>query len=88
MQSWRGQLRRHLCWVEPVGDELPAVGAVLRAGARRAGWVGGGYLMPDGEALGLALIQRKPYEPGAELEVEGGGRVRVRATTVPEVWGQ
>ncbi len=86
MQSWRGQLRRHLCWLAPLNDAPLQSGEVMRAGARRAGWLGGGYVMPNGQRLGLGLVQRKYYEPDAEFQLQNGAQLRVIKTTVDGVW--
>lgn len=81
----RGQLRRHLCWVEPV-EGLPEVGWTLRtADGKRAGRMGSLVVERDG-ALGLAMVQRKAFAPGvlltARSEAGDTAVVRVRDTTV------
>ena len=93
MQAWRGQLRRALCWVEPIGPP-PAPGTQLRDGqGRKAGLSGSGIVLSDGRAFGLATIQRKAAVAGNELSwsiaaTEGedsqpasAGGMRVVATT-------
>ena len=68
MMTYRGQLRRHLCWVELDGDSRPETGWTLRtADGRKVGRMGSGIVKPDGYFLGLAMVQRKGYEPGAVL---------------------
>ncbi|MEY3014367.1 MAG: Aminomethyltransferase [Pseudomonadota bacterium] len=88
MQAWRGQLRRHLCWVEPTGEATPEAGALLRdEGGRRAGHAGSGVVFAaDGttRALGLAMVSRKAAAPGAVLQAEAEGQtigLRVLGTT-------
>lgn len=68
MQAWRGQLRRHLCWVVPEdGATPPPAGTLLRDEAgRRAGHTGSGVVLPEG-ALGLAMVSRKAAAPGTRL---------------------
>ncbi|MCO4762472.1 MAG: hypothetical protein KC502_13255 [Myxococcales bacterium] len=88
MQSWRGQLRRHLTWLTPQGDATPTIGHRLRTTAgRRAGWLGSGYGLPSGEQLGLALVQRRAIE--AALVTEGDELPMVnKGTTLPGVFGE
>lgn len=90
MMTYRGQIRRHLCWVERDGAQLPEPGWNLRTvDGKRAGRMGTSVLSPDGRWLGLAVVQRKAYAEGAILKVESPGgdatTVRVVATTVPGV---
>jgi tRNA-modifying protein YgfZ len=88
MQVWRGQLRRHLCWVQPIGDALPETGALLRdAAGKRAGWAGRGVVFADGSRLGLATVSRKFALADMALQTEGGAaQLRVIGTTRPGVW--
>ncbi len=89
MMTYRGQIRRHLCWVE--GEGQPTAGWTLRDTAgKRAGKMGSAVLLPGGRLLGLASVQRKAYAPGAVLTAasEDGAstaQVRVVTTTVPGV---
>ena len=91
MLAYRGKLRRHLCWVEPVDDDIPAAAMALRTeGGRRAGMLGTGFVAGD-KRLGLALVQRKAFAKGAILLAESadGGppaRVRVFDTTIPDAF--
>lgn len=93
MMTYRGQMRRHLCWVQPLGDNatLADAGWQLRtADGKRAGRMGSMAVSTDGSALGLAMVQRKTYAPGAELVATADdgstGRIRVLATTEPDVF--
>ncbi len=88
MQSWRGQLRRHLVWLTADGNETPQAGRKLRTDAgRRAGWTGGGYQLPSGERLGLGIVQRKAYAEGEALHTDGAeGNHTVVRTTRPGVF--
>ncbi|MSP92568.1 MAG: hypothetical protein EXR79_12330 [Myxococcales bacterium] len=89
MLTYRGQLRRHLCWVEVLGGD-PQPGWELRTPAgKRAGRMGTAWVQPDGRSLGLATVARKAFEPGLELQARSGdatsdasARVRVVAPTV------
>ncbi len=93
MQAWRGQLRRALCWVEPIGAPPPPGTQLRDAHGRKAGFSGSGVDFGDGRAFGLATIQRKAAVPGTELTwslaaIEGedgrpasAGGMRVVATT-------
>ncbi|MBI5610389.1 MAG: hypothetical protein HY902_16045 [Deltaproteobacteria bacterium] len=89
MMTYRGQIRRHLCWIE--GDGQPAAGWTLRdAAGKRAGKMGSAVLLPGGRLLGLASVQRKAYAPGAVLTAlsddgSATAQVRVVTTTVPGV---
>lgn len=91
MMTYRGQIRRHLCWVEAQGDGQPAAGWTLRdAAGKRAGKMGSAVLMPGGRLWGLASVQRKAYAPGAVLTATSDdgattAPVRVVTTTVPGV---
>lgn len=100
MMTYRGQLRRHLAWVEVV-EGAPLPGWQLRTlDGKRAGKMGSALdLGPSviaraGLTLGLATIQRKCFEPGAELLAKDDAdetgasvaRVRIVATTTPDVF--
>ena len=89
MLTYRGQLRRHLCWVEVLhGDPEP--GWELRTAAgKRAGRMGSAWVGTDGRSLGLATVARKAFAPGVELAAnrpdaagDTGARVLVLAPTV------
>lgn len=97
MMTHRGQLRRHLCWVYAVGEDLPPAGSALKTPAggdgrpRRAGRMGRGFVTHDGRALGLAIVMRKAFAHGAVLDAvddngEPVGRVRVVTTTWPRAF--
>ena len=92
MQSWRGQLRRHLTWLRAEPDsesaKLPPAGVKMRTSAgKRAGWTGGGYELPDGERIGLGLVQRRAYVVDSQLHpVDSDAVFTVLGTTTPEVF--
>ncbi len=91
MMTYRGQLRRHLCWVT-VLEGQPQPGWQLRTeDGKRAGKMGTAVQLAGNRALGLATIARKVYVPGGVLlaQDEATGeraRVRVGATTQPDVF--
>lgn len=91
MMTYRGQLRRHMCWVA-IEDGEPQPGWQLRtADGKRAGKMGTAVQIDAKRALGLATIARKVYVPGAVLlaqdEATGAqAHVRVLATTKPDVF--
>jgi aminomethyltransferase len=91
MMTYRGQIRRHLCWVEREGEALPGAGWQLRdVAGKRAGKMGSAVLLADGRLWGLASVQRKAYAPGAVLTAASDdgtatAQVRIVATTVPSV---
>ena len=79
MMTYRGQMRRHLCWVQVQGQAQD--GWNLRTlDGKRAGRMGSSVLLPDGRCLGLAMVLRKAYVPNGELDAapEGGEPVRLR----------
>jgi folate-binding protein YgfZ len=91
MMTYRGQLRRHMCWVSvEAGDPQP--GWQLRnEDGKRAGKMGSAVQMAENHAIGLATIARKVYVPGGVLlaQDEATGeqaRLRVLATTKPDVF--
>jgi len=60
------------------GDEPPANGTELRAAGRSVGAVGTAVRSPAlGATVGLAILHQRA-EPGAILEVQGGGTAEVR----------
>ena len=72
MMKYRGQLRRHLCWVTTVDAEPPKTTWQLRTTTdKRAGRMGSSVVDANGRWLGLALIQRKAYVEGALLNATG-----------------
>ena len=86
MMTYRGQMRRHLCWVQATGSARPDVGWALRTpDGKRAGRMGTAVVLPDGRCLGLAMVPRKAYVVGGELVAasEGGetASVRILGTT-------
>lgn len=93
MQAWRGQLRRALCWVEPIGAPPPPGTQLRDAQGRKAGFSGSGVDLGDGRRYGFATVQRKAAVAGTELTwslpaTEGqdgtpasAGGLRVVATT-------
>lgn len=93
IMTYRGQMRRHLCWVAPAAGTVPLADAgwqLRTPDGKRAGRMGSMAVVADGNALGLAMVQRKSYAPGAELvaTAEDGStaRIRVLATTEPDVF--
>ncbi len=91
MMTYRGQMRRHLSWVEPLGSPVPDQGWALRTvDGKRAGRMGSTVVLQDGRAIGLAMVQRKAFAVGAELVATGEdgitGRIRVLGTTVADVF--
>ncbi len=87
MQTWRGQLRRHLCWLAPTSDAALEPGVRLRTAAgKRGGQLGGGVTLPSGARLGLGLVQRRAYAPDALLSVPSGATLQLRGTTRAEVF--
>ncbi len=91
MMTYRGQLRRHLCWVT-VEEGLPQPGWQLRTeDGKRAGKMGSAVRIDANRTLGLATIARKVYVPGGVLlaQDEATGeqaRVRVVTTTLADVF--
>ena len=97
MMTYRGQLRRHLAWVD-VLEGAPLPGWQLRTlDGKRAGKMGSAVDLGDGHVLGLATVQRKTFAAGVELVAEPDAaeatnnqgrpaRVRVVATTTPDVF--
>ncbi len=91
MMTYRGQLRRHLCWVA-IEEGQPQPGWQLRTeDGKRAGKMGTAVQMAANRTLGLATIARKVYVPGGVLlaQDEATGeqaRLRVLATTKPDVF--
>ena len=100
MMTYRGQMRRHLCWVS-AAPETPALGpglvpmagagwALRTADGKRAGRMGSAVILRDGQSVGLAMVQRKAFAPNVELwaTADDGSqaRVRVLGTTAPGVF--
>ncbi len=91
MMTYRGQLRRHLCWVT-VEEGEPQPGWQLRTlEGKRAGKMGTAVQWAGIHTLGLATIARKVYVPGGVLlaqdEATGAeARLRVVTTTKPDVF--
>lgn len=91
MMTYRGQMRRHLCWVEPLGEQKAEPGWQLRTvDGKRAGRMGSTVVLQDGRALGLAMVQRKAFAVGAELTGTGDdgtlARCKVLGTTIAGVF--
>lgn len=75
---YRGGVNRGLVALRfPAGAELPAAGAPLLADGRRAGVVGSALRSPTLGPIGLAIVQLRAAEPGARVEIEGGGAAEV-----------
>lgn len=95
MMTYRGQIRRHLCWVRGVlaegqagKDGAPQPGWNLRkADGKRAGRLGTCVTVDGAEWYGLALVARRAFAAGAELQAaDDQGRtavVQILGTTVP-----
>ncbi len=85
IMTYRGQARRHLCWLQPLDGDLPAPGTQLRTqDGKRAGKLGSA--VADGEERwALGTVQRKAYTPGgivvATAEDGQSARLRIIATT-------
>ncbi|HEX4952858.1 MAG TPA: hypothetical protein VF017_05620 [Thermoanaerobaculia bacterium] len=59
-------------------NDLPLPGArLLTEAGEEVGTLGSVAESPTLGRLGIAVLHRKSYEPGTELAVEGGGRVRL-----------
>jgi len=92
MMTYRGQMRRHLCWVDVSGDTRPDAGWALRTpDGKRGGRMGTSVVLPGGRCLGLAMVPRKAYVVGGELVAtsEGGesASVRIVGTTAAGALG-
>ena len=75
---YRGGVNRHLRGLVFEGDQVPAPGTELAVGGRSVGAVGTAVRSPAlGAVAGLAVLHQRA-EPGAKLEVEGGGSAEVR----------
>ncbi|GEM_PF-3526673 len=97
MMTYRGKLRRHLCWTQAddVDDAAAAalvVGTKIRSAqtGKRAGSLASGYIV-DGVARGLALINRRTFEPGAKIAIprsDGADPLvaQIIDATVPDVF--
>jgi len=73
----RGLLHRGLAGVGFEGGEVPARGAVLRAGASAAGEITSATYSPRlGRWLALAVVKEPHRVPGARLELEGATPAR------------
>lgn len=72
MMTYRGQIRRHLCWVSgPADPPLPEAGWALKTSeGKRAGRLGTCILIGQ-TWYGLAMIARKAYAAGAALQAVG-----------------
>jgi folate-binding protein YgfZ len=92
MMTYRGQIRRHQCWLEPfdsgqaAADWCEADWTLRTLDGKKAGTTASAVTWPGG-CLSLGLVQRKAYAEGAVLQaVSPDGQtvqVRVVATTVP-----
>ena len=68
-----GHVNKQLATVKFAGDEPPAPGAELTAGGQAVGRVTSACWSPTLECgLGLAMLRRGFFEPGAKLECAGG----------------
>lgn len=90
MMTYRGQIRRHLCWVERSGELGAGCGWTLRTSeGKRAGRMGTSVQWPDGRWLGLAMVQRKAYARGGLLTASddsgNSATIRILGTTVAGV---
>jgi len=73
---YRGQVHRTLRGL--AFDALPRRGAKLLAGGQEAGTVATAVESPALGPIGIAILKRQGTDPGAELEIEGGGQATVR----------
>jgi len=76
---YRGQVHRTLRAL--AFDALPPRGAKLRIGGeegQEVGAVATAVDSPERGPIGLAILKRQGTDPGATLEIEGGGRATVR----------
>jgi folate-binding protein YgfZ len=73
---YRGQVHRTLRGL--AFDAVPPRGAKLSVGAQEVGAVSTAVDSPELGAIGVAILKRQGTDPGAVLEVEGGGRATVR----------
>ena len=95
MMTYRGQIRRHLCWVTgevgelpPSADAAPQAGWNLRsADGKRAGRLGTCVMAGGSTWFGLAMVQRRAFAAGALLQASDDNghtaSVRIFETTVP-----
>ncbi len=96
MMTYRGQIRRHLCWVRgelpqrQAGQEdgAPQPGWTLRSPeGKRAGRLGTCVTVGGTEWYGLAVVARRAYAAGAQLQAgDEQGRtaaLQILGTTVP-----
>lgn len=72
MMTYRGQIRRHLCWVQgEIAQGVPECGWALKtAEGKRAGRLGTCIALGP-SWYGLAMVSRKAYAAGAALQVVG-----------------
>lgn len=81
---YRGQVSRQLCGLVfdlQAEQALPAAGTQLLLDERVAGSVRSVVQSPKlGRTLGFGLLQRRAFEPGTRLQLEGGGEAQVHAT--------
>lgn len=72
MMTYRGQIRRHLCWVQgEIAQGVPECSWALKtAEGKRAGRLGT-CIAVGPSWYGLAMVPRKAYAAGAELQVVG-----------------
>jgi aminomethyltransferase len=73
---YRGQVHRTLRAL--AFDAVPRRGAKLSAAGHEVGAVATAVESPDRGPIGLAVLRRQGTDPGAVLEVEGGGQATVR----------
>lgn len=93
MQHYRGQLRRHLCWLRCDGAARPDTGWALRTpDGKKAGRMGTSFASASGDWLGLGMVQRKCYAAGGTLVASGEDgqscEVTILATTAPGVFAE
>ncbi len=75
---YRGGVARKLCGLEFDGDEPPPEGTELLLDGRPVGKVGSVAVSPTLEGpVGLAMLQKRAFEPGTRLDVAGGGEAEV-----------
>jgi len=75
---YRGQVARRLGRLRSSADEPPTIGTRLFLDEREAGTVTSAVESPIGDGVSvLAMLQRRATEVGMELQLEGGGVLRV-----------
>lgn len=80
--KFRATLNRSLVGLRIEGSTVPGAGSVLRAGEKEVGKVTSAAFSPIlNSPVALAYVRREQAEPGAILEIAGGGTAKVVART-------